>query len=153
MKEKVKKYIGIAKEKYHSARAFFSKTYNKHIIYMYVVTALLINLVIEMLARKSFLKGIYFLIGNPYVFICSAMIILITLSFTFLMKRRFFGMTLISVIWLILGVANGVLLSNRVTPFTAVDLMLIDSALGVINKYFSTFQIVLVVIALILAIV
>ena len=62
-------------------------------------------------------------------------------------------MTLISVIWLILGVANGVLLSNRVTPFTAVDLMLIDSALGVINKYFSTFQIVLVVIALILAIV
>lgn len=153
MKEKVKKYIGIAKKKYHSARAFFSKTYNKHIIYMYVVTALLINLVIEMLARKSFLKGIYFLIGNPYVFICNAMIILMTLSFTFLMKRRFFGMTLISVMWLILGVANGVLLSNRVTPFTAVDLMLIDSALGVINKYFSTFQIVLVVIALILAIV
>ena len=46
MKEKVKKYIGTAKEKYHSARAFFSKTYNKHIIYMYVVTELLINLVI-----------------------------------------------------------------------------------------------------------
>ena len=59
MKEKVKKYIGIAKEKYHSARAFFSKTYNKHIIYMYVVTALLNNLVIEMLARKSFLKHIF----------------------------------------------------------------------------------------------
>lgn len=152
MKEKIKKYIGTIKQKYHVMRGFFKETYNKHIIYMYLITAVLINLFIEMLARKSFLKGIYFLIGNPYVFICNAVIILMTLSFTLLMKRRFFGLTLISVIWIILGSANAVLLANRVTPFTAVDLMLIDSAFGVINKYFSVFQIVLVVVALLLAV-
>ncbi|WP_302625401.1 LTA synthase family protein [uncultured Eubacterium sp.] len=152
MKEKIKNYITIVKEKYHVMRGFFKETYNKHIIYMYLITAILINLFIEMLARKSFLKGIYFLIGNPYVFICNAVIILMTLSFTLLMKRRFFGLTLISVIWIILGSANAVLLANRVTPFTAVDLMLIDSAFGVINKYFSVFQIVLVVVALLLAV-
>lgn len=152
MKEKIKNYITIVKEKYHVMRGFFKETYNKHIIYMYLITAILINLFIEMLARKSFLKGIYFLIGNPYVFICNAVIILMTLSFTLLMKRRFFGLTLISVIWIIVGSANAVLLANRVTPFTAVDLMLIDSAFGVINKYFSVFQIVLVVVALLLAV-
>ena len=153
MREKIKLYIDILKKKYHVMRGFFSKTYNKHIIYMYVITALLINLFIEIMARSSIMEGIYFLIGNPYVFICNAMIILMTLSFTLLMKRRFFGLSLISVLWIILGISNGVLLANRVTPFTAVDLMLIDSALGVINKYFSNFQIVLVVIALILAVI
>lgn len=153
MKEKIKKYIIIVKQKYHVMRGFFRETYNKHIIYMYLITAILINLFIEMLARKSFLKGIYFLIGNPYVFICNAVIILMTLSFTLLMKRRFFGLTLISVIWIILGSANAVLLANRVTPFTAVDLMLIDSAFGVINKYFSILQIVLVIVALLLAVI
>ena len=152
MKEKIKSYLSTFKKKYQVMRGFFSKTYNKHIIYMYVITALLINLFIEIMARKSFLEGIYFLIGNPYVFICNAMIILMTLSVTLLMRRRFFGLSLISVLWIILGIANGVLLANRVTPFTAVDLMMIDSALGVLDKYFSPIQVVFVIIALILAV-
>ena len=77
------------KSKYKVARAFFKETYNKHIIYLYVTTALVVNLIIEMLARRSFIKGIYFLISSPYVFICNAVIILITLSVTLLMRRRF----------------------------------------------------------------
>ena len=148
MIEKLKIIRDGIKSKYKVARAFFKETYNKHIIYLYLTTALVVNLIIEMLARRSFIKGIYFLISSPYVFICNAVIILITLSVTLLMRRRFFGLTLISTIWLICGITNAILLSNRVTPFTATDFMLIDSAFGVINKYFSPIQIVLVVIAL-----
>ena len=103
---------------------------------MYITIALLVNLLIEMMARGSFLKGIYFLIGSPYVFLCNSVIILMTLSVTLLMRRRLWGLSL----WIISGITNAVLLANRVTPFTAVDLMLIDSGLGVITKYFSFFH-------------
>lgn len=119
---------------------------------MYVTTALLINLIIEMLARGSFIKGIYFLISSPYVFLCNSIIILMTLSITLLMRRRFWGLTLISFVWLLLGTTNSILLSNRVTPFTATDLMLVDSAFGVVTKYFSVVQIIMVVIGLAIAI-
>lgn len=138
--------------RYQVVRKFFKKTYNKHCIYMYVTTAILLNLVIEMLARGSFIKGVYFLIASPYVFLCNSIIILMTLSITFLMRRRFWGLSLISFIWLLLGVTNSILLSNRVTPFTATDLMLVDSAFGVVTKYFSMMQIVLVVVGVTLAI-
>lgn len=138
--------------RYQVVREFFKKTYNKHCIYMYVTTALLINLIIEMLARGSFIKGIYFLISSPYVFLCNSIIILMTLSVTLLMRRRFWGLSLISFVWLLSGITNSILLSNRVTPFTATDLMLVDSAFGVVTKYFSVVQIVMVVIGLAIAI-
>lgn len=152
MLEKIKAYKSKIRDKYKTTRAFFKEAYNKHIIYMYIVTALLVTLVVEMMARASFFKGIYYLIASPYVFICNAVIILMTLSITLLMRRRFFGMTLISIIWIIFGIANSVLLANRVTPLTATDLILIDSAFGVLNKYFSTWQIVLVAIGLVFTI-
>ena len=124
-----------AKEELIKVKHFFKETYNKHIIYMYITVALLVNLIIEMLARGSFLKGIFYLISSPCVFICNSIIILMTLSVTLLMRRRFFGISIISIVWIIFGIANCVLLSYRVTPFTAVDMMLIDSALDVMNKY------------------
>ena len=163
MKEKLKrlykklklKFLNLkkaVKSRYQIIRAFFKQTYNKHIIYLYVTTALLINLIIEMMARGSFIEGIYFLISSPYVFLCNSIIILMTLSVTLLMRRRFWGLSLISVIWLLAGVTNSILLSNRVTPFTATDLMLVDSAFGVVTKYFNLFQIVFVVLGLTIAV-
>jgi phosphoglycerol transferase MdoB-like AlkP superfamily enzyme len=152
MLEKIQQYKQKAKEKYKIMREFFHKAYNKNIIYMYIVIALLVTLIIEMMARGSVLKGIYYLIASPYIFICNAVIVLMTLSFTLLMRRRFFGLSLISIIWIIAGISNAVLLANRVTPFTATDLVLIDSAIDVLNKYFSNVQIVFVVIGLVAAI-
>ncbi len=152
MLEKIKNLKNKIKENYKVARAFFKKAYNKHIIYLYVVTSLLINLFLEMCARHSFMEGIYFLIGSPYVFICNSLIILITLSVTLLMRRRIFGISLISFIWIVLGISNSVLLANRVTPFTATDLAMIDNALGVVNKYFSSFQVGFVILAFFLGI-
>ena len=152
MLEKLKNLKAFGQTKYKDMRAFFKVAYNKHIIYMYIVISILLNLGIEMMARGSVLKGIYFLIASPYIFICYAFIILMTLSFTLRVRRRFFGIGVVSVIWIIFGISNAVLLANRVTPFTAVDLMLIDSALGVMNKYFSTWQFILVGIGIVLAV-
>lgn len=152
MFEKFKSYKENAKKKYKDVRSFFSEAYNKHIIYMYIAASLLITLLIEMMARGSVWKGIFYLIGSPYIFICNAIIVLMTFSFSLLVKRRFFMIGVITAMWFIFGFSNAVLLNNRVTPLTGVDLIMIDSALDILNKYFSVFQIVLVVIAIIAAI-
>ena len=138
--------------RYQKARSFFKETYNKRIMYMYIVCALGVTFLIEVLARGSLIQGIYYVISSPYVFIVNALIVLMTLSVTLLLRRRFFGLALISLIWIIFGVSNCILMANRVTPFTAVDLMLIDSAFDVLDKYFDFWQIVLVIVALVGAI-
>ncbi len=142
-----------ASSRYQKVRGFFKETYNKRIMYMYIVCALGVTFLIEVLARGSLIKGIYYVIASPYVFMVNALIVLMTLSVTLLLRRRFFGLALISLIWIIFGVSNCILMANRVTPFTAVDLMLIDSAFDVLNKYFDLWQIILVIVALIAAIV
>ena len=152
-KEDIKDLEKKASSRFQKAKSFFKETYNKRIMYMYIVCALGVTFLIEVLARGSLLKGIYYVISSPYVFIVNALIVLMTLSVTLLFRRRFFGMALISLIWIIFGVSNCILMANRVTPFTAVDLMLIDSAFDVLNKYFDFWQIVLVIIALIAAII
>lgn len=55
-------------------------------------------------------------------------------------------------LWAVIGVTDMILLSFRTTPFTAVDLLLIKSALTIMNRYMSPFMIVLVSVALIAAI-
>lgn len=151
-KEDIKDLEKRASSRYQKVRGFFKETYNKRIIYMYIVCALGVTFLIEVLARGSLIKGLYYVISSPYIFIVNALIVLMTLSVTLLMRRRFFGLALISLIWIIFGISNCILMANRVTPFTAVDLMLIDSAFDVLDKYFDMWQIVLMIIALVAAI-
>ncbi len=151
-KDEIKDLEKRASSRYQKVRSFFKETYNKRIIYMYIVCALGVTFLIEVLARGSLIKGLYYVISSPYIFIVNALIVLMTLSITLLMRRRFFGLALISLIWIIFGVSNCILMANRVTPFTAVDLMLIDSAFDVLDKYFDLWQIILVIIALVAAI-
>ena len=48
--------------------------------------------------------------------------------FTLLLRKRIFWISVISVMWIILGVTNGVLVATRVTPLTASDFRLIDES-------------------------
>lgn len=148
----IKTLIEAIPDEMEKLKAFFKETYNKKIIYMYIADAVILTIIIEMLSRHSFMQGIYYLISSPYLVICNAMIILMTLSVTLLMKRRIFGMSIISAVWLIFGICNCILLSYRVTPFSATDLLLIDSALDVMNKYMSVPAVVLIIVLAIAAV-
>lgn len=116
---------------------------------LYIILPILLNLIITCLELKSFFKGIAFLFNSPYIFIANTFIILMTLSITLLIKRRLFCLGLISCLWLTLGIANFVLLCNRVTPFTPSDLSLTEYLWDILPKYFNRFQIVLIVILVI----
>ncbi|MDU5261574.1 MAG: LTA synthase family protein [Clostridium celatum] len=92
---------------------------------------------IELCSRRSLGDTFSYIFGSPLVFLYNCLIILSTLSIVLLFKRRTFFFTLISTIWIGFGITNGIILSNRVTPFTATDLTLADLGLGMISKYLS----------------
>ena len=74
-----------------------------------------------MLGRRSFFEGLSFLFESPLLFLYNALIVLVTLSFAFFTKKRFFGFSLVSLFWLVIGVTNFVLQSMRVVPLTSID--------------------------------
>ena len=103
----------------------------------FLLAPLIINFIIELCSRRSLGDTFSYIFGSPLVFLYNCLIILSTLSIVLLFKRRTFFFTLISAIWIGFGITNGIILSNRVTPFTATDLTLADLGLGIISKYLS----------------
>ena len=114
----------------------------------FLLAPLIINLIIELCSRRNLGNTFGYILGSPLVFLYNSLIILSTLSIVLLFKRRTFLFALISTIWLGFGVTNGIILSNRVTPFTATDLTLADLGLGMISKYLSPFTTTLIAILL-----
>ena len=134
MKEMIKKYL-----------------YNNYTISLLV--AILLNFLIESFSRHSVVAALNYLVHSPLVFLYNTLLILLTLSISLLVRRKVFTFTAISVIWLAGGITNGIVLNNRVTPFTANELKLISSTFDILEKYFSKFQIGLIILGVALALI
>ena len=90
----------------------------------FLFAPLIINFIIELCSRRNLNDTFGYIFGSPLVFLYNSLIILATLSIVLLFKRRTFFFTLITTVWIGFGITNGIILSNRVTPFTATDLTL-----------------------------
>lgn len=120
----------------------------RHPIVQCIVLALILNLTVEALSRRSLLSGLGHMAGSLLVFILNSFIILLSLILAIFFKRRYFVFMLISAAWLILGVANCVLLGFRATPLAAVDFQILGSVMNIIGVYLRPYQIVLILLAL-----
>lgn len=119
------------------------------------ICALVLNLLIETLGRfstTSLLGGIQFVFQNPLVFLYNTMIIFATLVVASLFKRRVFFFVIVSIFWLTIGVTNGIILTQRMTPFTVKDLSIIEDGLTIVTNYLKTWQIALAIVAIIVVI-
>ncbi|MGI6257141.1 MAG: sulfatase-like hydrolase/transferase [Anaerovoracaceae bacterium] len=128
------------------------KCYRKYLhnyIGICVVAAILLNLFIETLARQSAAGGLLWFLESPVVFLFNTLLIFVTLSFTMLFRHKAFALVMMSGLWVLLGVVNGVILGNRMTPFTTYDIMEIKDGFSLINTYFSTKQIVLFILGMV----
>lgn len=114
--------------------------------------AILLHLCIEAFSRESVVLPFFYLIQSPLVFLYNTLLICVTLSLSFFFKKRKFARFFIATLWLAVGITNFVLLQFRTTPFTAVDLLLLDSAFSIMGHYLSVFQIILVVVAFLLVV-
>lgn len=117
-----------------------------------LLPAVFLNLCVEAFSRESVIMPFFYLIKSPLVFCYNTLLILVTLSFSFFFKRRRFVRFFISALWVTVGITDFILLQFRTTPFTAVDLLLIDSAFSIMGHYLSVFQIILVLLAVLLVI-
>ncbi len=120
--------------------------YNKYLSNLLVVNIVLavgLNLLIEFLARKEFALLVDYVIGEFPVFIINTIIIFGTLSISIIFKRRIFVIVLVTMVWLAIGVTNGIILSERMTPFTVSDLQAIPEGLEMTIAYMAIGDIIL----------
>ena len=124
---------------------------NRFSLLLHVLLAGVINFIIEALSRHSVAKAWEYLMISPWTFIFNGYMIFATLLIVYIVRRRVFARIIISVVWLILGIVNGYMLSIRVTPFNAQDLKVIDDAVTMLDKYFTGVQGVLIILGILLA--
>lgn len=112
------------------------------------VWAVLLNLLIETLGRfptTTVFGGLQFMVEHPLIFFYNAMIIFATLVIASIFKRRLFVFTIITIFWLAIGIVNGVILTQRMTPFTVKDLSILDDGISIVTNYLSTAQIAMAI--------
>lgn len=123
----------------------------KSSVFQCIVIAIVLDIILEILGRHSFVDTIKYMVDNPLVFLYNCSIIFFTLTLALLIRKRIFGYALISFAWLLCGVTNCVVLGFRITPFSAVDMLMVRNTITIIDKYFQVWQIVLIAVALFIA--
>jgi Phosphoglycerol transferase and related proteins, alkaline phosphatase superfamily len=124
----------------------FVEILNKFSILFHILVSLVLYFTIETISRHSFFDAWSYMINKPLAFLYNAFLIFITTLVAYLFRRRVFTRFLIFILWLILGIINGILLIYRVTPFTGPDLYLVTDALKIITIYMSGTMIVLTIV-------
>ncbi|QHI72202.1 LTA synthase family protein [Aminipila terrae] len=134
----------------------FKQFYMKYLhnaVVICLVLSFALNLIIESLARQSLINGFNFFIESPLVFMYNVFIIFTTLSLALVIKRRVFAYVILSVVWLGLGITNGVILANRMTPFTTKDFEVLEDGLSIVTNYLSKMEIVLAGVGVVVAVI
>lgn len=122
---------------------------NRLSILLHILWSLILNFTIEVISRHSFGEAWEYMTGSPLTFLYNTYLIFITFLLVYLVRRRVFARIVVSVIWLILGIANGYLLSVRVTPFNAQDLNVLGDAMTLVDQYFSGIQGILLIVGIV----
>ena len=110
---------------------------NKYSLVFHALWAMMLEFMIESFSRHSIGAGVLFLTERPIVFFYNALLIFMTFMIVYLFRRRFFIRLGLSAIWIYGGYMNGTVLGNRVTPFTAQDIKLLEDMLDILDKYMS----------------
>lgn len=122
---------------------------NKYSLLFHALLSCGIVFVVEILSRRDFLSACSFVGGHSGAFLFNAFIVFASLSLVYLFRRRAFFRIIISGFWIILGIINGCILSNRVTPFGFTDLKCINDLFAMNNtNYFTAEEATIVVIGL-----
>lgn len=134
-----------------SVKDFYNKYLNKTFLH-YFLWAFFLNLFMETWARQKMpiYGGLYFMVTKPLIFFYNVLIILATVSIGALFKRRVFATLLLSIPWIVIGIVNGVILMQRMTPFTMKDVDALGDGLTILTNYMSFFQIAAMVAVIVL---
>ena len=120
-----------------------SKFCNKISLILQALWCVVLYFIIEALCRHSVVEAWNYMTGKPLVFAYNTAFIFTTMLIVYLFHRRFFWRVVVSVFWLFLGAVNGILLMNRVTPFTGPDLHMLTDGIAIMQKYLPAYGVVI----------
>ena len=107
--------------------------------------ALALALVVEWLNRGFSPARLFRFIGQqPVAFLFSALVILTSLVFSELFKRRRAVLLTVALIWLALGIVEYMVVKERTQPFCSVDILMIKDAFSLITVYYTWTKIIVI---------
>lgn len=121
---------------------------NRFSLLFHFILSVSVCFCIEWISRHSFTSAAAFAAYTPWRFLYNSGLIFLSLLFVYPFRIRTFLRFIICSFWLILGITNGVILANRVTPFNFTDLKMLKDVFALKNNYFSTFQMIMLFLAL-----
>lgn len=132
-------------EKYNRRIAFM----NKYSLAFHALLSCAIVFIVELISRRDFISACSFAGLHTGAYLFNAFIVFASLCLVYIFRRRAFMRIIISGFWIILGIINGCILSNRVTPFGFTDLKCISDLFAMNNTtYFTAEEATLVVFGL-----
>ena len=153
--DKFEKLDRKVEETIHEVETMDKRKFYKNSFVYAAIWALALNLIIETLGRfttQGLSGGISFMFHSPVIFLYNSLIIFTTLVIASVFKRRLFVFTVVAIFWLAVGITNGVILTQRMTPFTVKDLSNLEDGLTIVTNYLSTPVIVLAGVGIVVAI-
>ena len=107
--------------------------------------ALLLALVVELFNRGLSPARLFAFIGRQLVaFLFSVLFILTTLVLSELFKRRRAVLITLSMIWVILGIVEYMVIKERTQPFCSVDILMLKDAFSLITIYYTWTKIIVI---------
>lgn len=123
---------------------------NKYSIFFQALLSFVVVFFVEFASRWSISETCSFIFKSPLAYLYNSFIVFASLTLVYLFKRRAFVRILISSFWIILGIINGIVLSNRVTPFGFADLTVVSDLMTMLQTYVSSSMMVGIIIGVIL---
>lgn len=121
-------------------------------VLFFILYSLILVFLVECFSRGNINASFNFFRYFFKIFLYNSLIVGFTLSPCFLFKKRVFAFSLVSLTWIILGIANNLVIKFRETPLTFSDLGMIQNALELSNQYISKPSIILIILLFIVLI-
>ena len=118
-----------------------------------LISSLLLNIIVETLGRHSLIAALAFAVEHPFMFTVGWMIILMTFSFSWFLRKGIMLWLTFLLIWIGFSIANCVVLLFRAAPLSGSDFAILLDVLPIIGVYLNVFQIILISVAIVGAIV
>ena len=135
-------------EKEHSEKFYkVIDILNKYSFVWHAFLSMFVVFLVELASRWSILSSFNFIAKTPLVFLYNSFIVFASLTLVYLFRRRAFARVIICSFWVILGIINGIVLSNRVTPFGFADLTVVSDLMTMLDTYVSPLMMVLIILA------
>ena len=133
-------------------KKFFNTVFSTPITVIFLVSTAT-NLFIEALSRNSLTSLFSYIFQTPLTFLFNLAIIMLTLSVSLFFKRQVFMMSVVTLLWISLGIANKFMLISANTPLTIFHIANVGSGIKLSSIYMTIFEIILILTAIIAALI